>query len=546
MRPAAPVPHVCRPAPARSRFGRWLERAFAPFLTPLVMLGALAAFVASKAWMPSPGTVITTATRPGPSQLLSAPGATLFIVGQAERGSVTEAIEVRSILGARAVLGPRVTYGVLDDQLATYFAEGGTRAYVARVVGPAATTGFLMLMDMAGAPVATLKVWAASPGAWSTRIKIQVTAGSLANTFAILVRFDDVLVETWDNLTSPANAEQVINHTDDNAGSSYIIVDDQDSVTAAPNNNAAVLASTALSAGADDRASIVTASYTAALARFTPGLGDGLVCIPGQTATNVEAGLRAHAEATNREVFVATASGQTVAQAKATAITLRGLGSFKEGVGLVFPWVYVPDGAGGRRLISPEGYAAGKRAVAHVNEGPWRAAAGEISKAEYVLAPELVLTEAEMVDLNAQHVIPVMDFGTEGVQLYGYRSLSTDERNYSLLTQRDVLNRLSVAIKKRTDRLVFRTVDGEGKFLSVLDTEIRAEVEPMASAGGLSPRVVNGDEIDPGWVIDTGPGVNTDVVLAANEAHADVAVRPSGSAETIRVTIAKVAIGTAI
>lgn len=496
--------------------------------------------------MPTPGTIITTTTRPGPSQLVQAPGGTLFLVGQAERGSVTEAIEVRSILGTRDVLGPRVTYGVLDDQLATFFGEGGARAYIARVVGPAATTGTLMLDDQAGSPLDTLAVFANSPGAWSSRVTVQITAGSFADTFAVLVRYDGVLVETWDNLTSPANAEQAINHTVDTPGSSYIVVDDQASASSAPTNNPAVLAATALSAGADDRGSITASHYTAALARFLPSLGDGAVAIPGQTAANVEAGIRAHCETTLRIGIVATASGQTKAQAKASAITLRGAGHFKEGVGIAFPWVYVPDGVGGRRLISPEGYVAGKRALAHAQEGPWRAAAGDLSKAKYVLAPELVLTEAEMEDLNAQHVIPIMDFGVDGVQVYGWRSLSTDTRNYSLLTGRDVLNRLAVAIKRRTDRLVFRTVDGEGKFLRVLETEIRAEVEPMATAGGLAARVVDDEVVDPGWDIDTGPGVNTAETLAADEARAAVAVRPSGSAETIRVTIAKVAVGTAI
>lgn len=496
--------------------------------------------------MPTPGTIIETTTRPGPSQILRAPGATLFIVGQAERGSVSQAIEARSILSARRLLGGFVTYGVLDDQLSTFFAEGGSRAYVARVVGDAATTGTLQLMDRAGVPLATLDVDANSPGAWSSRITVQIADGSLANTFRILVRFDGDLIEDWNNLASPAHAEQVINPTADNPGSSYIVVDDLGSATAAPNNIPAVLAATALSAGSDDRAAIVAQDYLDALARFGPELGDGIVAIPGQAAANVEAGIRAHCETHQRLGIVATASAQTVAQAKATAITLRGQGDFEEGMGLAFPWVYVPDGAGGRRLISPEGYVAGKRARAHITEGPWRSPAGEIARASYVLAAERVLTTAEMEDVTAEHIIPIMDFGTDGVQVYGWRSLSTDTLNYSFLTGRDVLNRLAVGIKARTDRLVFATVDGEGKFLRRLEAEIRAEVEPMATAGGLSPRVVNGVEQDPGWVIDTGPGVNTEAVLQANEARADVAVRPSGSAETIRVTIAKVAIGTAL
>lgn len=549
MTPAAPVtsfgPNPSK-RPARTRPGRLLERAVSPVLPALYVLAAVLV-LAGSLLLTTPGTTLTTTTRPGPSRYVRAPGATLFIVGQSERGSTTQPIEVTSILSTRSKLGNRVTYGLLDDNLSTWYAEGGGRAYVARVVGAGAAAGFLSLVDRAVAPVATLKISANSAGAWSTSITVQVLDGSLANTFRLQIRYAGELVEDWNNLTSPANAVQVLNPSSNNPGSQYVVATDLASVTVAPTNNPAVLAATALSAGTDDRGTIAAQNYIDALARFGPALGDGIVIIPGQAASAVYTGMKTHCQANNRLGLVAPASGQTLAQAKAAAIALRGQGAFQEGMGFVWPHVYMPDGAGGRRLISPEAYAAACRARAHDLEGPWRAPAGDIATAQFILDVETELTAADMEDATREHIIPVMKFPGIGIQLYGWRSLSTDEANYMLLTGRDVLNRLSVAIKARTDRLVFGTIDGERKFLGKLEAEIRAEVKPMATAGGLFPMSnAAGEQTDPGYVIDTGPGVNTAATLALNQALADVGARISPTGETIRVTLAKVGIGTAL
>jgi hypothetical protein len=174
-------------------------------------------------------------------------------------------------------LGTRQSYGNVWDQLKVFFDEGGQQAYVARVVGPAATKGTLSLNDRAVAPQPTLRIDAQNPGSWSSQITVEVQDGASPNTFRLLVRLNGDLVEDYNNLVTPADAVSAMGK------SPYVRATDLGSATAAPDNRPVVAAATALSVGSDDRASVVAATYTAALAQFVPGFGDGAVAIPGQT-----------------------------------------------------------------------------------------------------------------------------------------------------------------------------------------------------------------------------------------------------------------------
>lgn len=539
MAPKAPVPHLThrRHLPsARTRAGRWLEKLGGALLLPLVILGALAGAFASQAYMP--GVVVETTSRPGPTDGNTATGGEFFVPGLTERGSTTEAIPLRSMSDYADKLGDRVAYGFLFDTLTTYFAEGGTLAYVARVVGPTASVGNLTLLDTDDEP--TVRIDSLDVGPHSSRIKVQVTAGSVADTYKLIVLYDDVPVdgETYNNLATPADAVAAL------AGSRYARAVDLDSVTAAPDNNPKVIAATALTAGTDDRVSVTAPNYVTALARFGPELGDGTVAIPGQPSSTVGAGLIAHARTHNRIALLAASSGSTTGQAKTAALALRGSAG-SEHAGLFYPWVTIPDGSGGDRAISPEGYVAGVRARTLQLAGPWRAPAGAIAIARFVSGVATKLTDAEIEDLNSEQVCAIRTI-SGGVRLYGWRSLSADERSYRLLTGRDVLNRIAVEGKRRLERLVFENVDAKGHLRFTAENEMLDVVTPMAAAGGLYPYTDpgSGEERDPGYEVDAGPTVNTAETLANDEFIVDVGVRPSPTAELIRLRITKVTIDT--
>lgn len=486
-----------------------------------------------------PGVVVTTTAVAGPSAPTRAPSSTYFTVGQAERGATSRAVLVTSFAEFTAQFGDRTTYGALWDDVRAYFEEGGTRAYVTRVVGPAATTGALSsaLMDQASTPVATLNVTAANPGAWSSGLGVRVLAGTTANTFRLQVLFGGVVVRDYSNLRSPQEAVSRVNSDPLNH---YVRLADAASATAAPDNNPAPTAVLTLTAGTDDRASITATHYTAALALFTKPLGDGAVAIPGIGST-VHAALIGHADANNRIALLSAARG-------ANQTTLSGLADSADAkrAALYAPWVRVSDGYGGTRAISPEGYVAAVRAKAHESEGPWKAAAGEISKGRYVVAADEEFDSVKAGELDAARV-NVIRTVAGSVRVYGARSTSSDD-NWGYITNADVVNRVVVACEQVLEPYVFATIDSSGHLLATMRGSLIGVVQPMADARGLFALVnpVTGDVVDPGYSVTTDETINPVASLALNQVYARVGVRPSPTASMVYLTVTKAGVTAAL
>ncbi len=478
-----------------------------------------------------PGVLVHTATRSGPVNPTIPPSGRYFVVGQFDRGDVVGAQLVRSLAEVEVKFGTRVTYGSAYDDLRMFFEEGGTEAYVTRVVGPAATSGTLTITDKAGTPLPTLKFDAVSPGAWSTGVTITSSAGTLAGTYKLVVTGPLGVVETYDNLVTPADATAALSK------SAYVRATDLGSVTVGPNNQPKVQVATALSAGADDRASITASIMGAALDKFGPELGTGSVSIPGYTSTLVGAFLMAHAKDKRRLAILATAVGTSAAAAKAAAQAL--VANDGEYGGLFYPWVQVPLGAGAYKLVSPEGYVAAARARAHAQVGPWRAPGGEISVARFITGIETPIVRAVGDDLDDNNVNAIRTIANT-TRLYGWRSLSTDRDNYALLTGRDVLNTLAYLCEAALEPFVFQSIDGKGQTLYAVAGVLTGVVEPMRAAGGLYELIAaDGSQIDPGYSIDVGPTVNTLALLGQNKIAAQLAVRVSPVGTLIDLTIVK-------
>src|SRR3954447_21356034 len=137
-----------------------------------------------------PGVNVTTNVRSGPSAGAQPPSGQFFLVGVFERGSTTEATRVRSVAELNRYFGNTTTYSAGYDQAYTFFSEGGEQAYIARVVGDAATTGTLSLVDRAVTPLATLTVNAANAGAWSNNLTVEIDDGPTTSTFRMTLRLN--------------------------------------------------------------------------------------------------------------------------------------------------------------------------------------------------------------------------------------------------------------------------------------------------------------------------------------------------------------------
>ena len=247
----------------------------------------------------APGTYVSISTAPPPQGAAPATGA-FFVAGLTLRGPVGTAVPLQSMSDYANYLGTRQTYSSMYDALDAFFMEGGTQAYVTRVVGPAATTAAHTLADRAGSPQSTLVVNANGPGLWGNSLQIAVIAGPISGTFQLQVTFAGAVVETSPPLVTPVDA---VNWGTFNPGptgvgtsSKYLTITNAGSTTAAPNNQPALISATALTGGADDNTNAGDTQFNAALTAFLANLGPGQVAAPGIVTNATYANLLNHAE----------------------------------------------------------------------------------------------------------------------------------------------------------------------------------------------------------------------------------------------------------
>jgi hypothetical protein len=477
------------------------------------------------------GVIADVTVTPGPSGLRRIDAArTWFLSGLSERGSVTEPNLIRSPSEARVRLGGQVAYSDALAQIDAFFGEAAptpAQVYFARDVGPAATVGTDTLVDRAGAPAATLRLDAADPGPWSSRLTYTVADGLQANTFTITLFLDGGQVEVFRDLASPSAAVTAL------ANSVYARAADLGSPTAAPGNNPAVVATpTALSTGTDDRAAVTASTLLAALERLPADLGPGKVAIPGQPHSTVAVGLAAYAKRTGRVALTAPSAGTLPTAAGAAARALR-TATGAEGLGFFYPHVVVPDGAGDSRVISPEGAVAGRAARRGMT---WALPAGPNGDFQYVLGAERELTTAESSALDDDAVSTIRS-DEAGVRLYGWRSLSTDETNFHWLKTADHLRELQFLGKQQLDVLLPDIVGADGAFLASVATALDSIIGPRATA---TPPAVYAGTDDPGYVIDLSG--TTAEMLAVGQVDVELAIRDAPGAKLIRFRLRSVPI----
>ena len=460
-------------------------------------------------------------------------GDTYFLVGVTERGSTTEPIgPLRSMADYARLCGSRVASGFVYDDLQTFFAEGGAVAWLGRVVGAGATVGNLTLND--GSAVPTLRIDAYGPGAWSENVTVTVEAGTIAGTIRVLVTVGTE-VERYDNLASISAIIAALEN------SAWVRGVDLGSVSANP--LPAVAAAAPLSAGAAGAAPVL-ANYTAALALFPASLGTGFVAIPGQPLTSTAQALKEHCKSTDRVTGGPPAKGSTPTQVAADAASIRSAITDEEYVGLFYPWVLIPDGAGGSRTIPPEGYVAAKRAKALREFGDPVSPAGQNALADFVIGTERNITDAENNTLDDAAVSVIREIA--GVRLYGWRSLSPDLANYKNLTARETMNFVVVEGRRRLEQFAHRTIDPKGQLFGEVYAEMYGIVGPMAERGALWPLLAPDGvtQIDDGFLIDTGPSINPAAQMAQDIAAVHVSLRTSPTGALIRLFVTKVGLTT--
>jgi len=478
-----------------------------------------------------PGVSITTAVRTGPTSATVRNSSQAFFVGLAQRGPADEAVLVTSLSEFEETFGTYVTYAYLHPTVQTFFEEGGTQCYIARVVGPGADIATLNLNEGGVGGSNCITLTANGPGNWAHDIDVVVTASSGLRNIKIYYQDSPLPVfQTGNKATTTALVNAINNSA---IASKYV------TATKLTDDLPEAISATALSGGDDDRADNTVdttfTAYVAALELFLDAYGTGAVACP-ETA-EIATDLIAHANAYNRVALLHLEEGATdVVDAAATLAAEDN----SEHAALYYPWVYIPtEVTGVNMLIPPVGFVAGKRALAHNQTGPHQPYAGLVSSARFVQGVEVDVNRTLGDSLDEGYVNAIRLIANS-IRVYGARSLSTDTENFRFITIQDTVNSVVFEANASMEDLVFAVVDGRGSLFATIEGRLTAICERMKAIGALYEALdADGRLLDPGYSVKCDTSINTTAQLASGTIKAQLGVRVSSVGDKIEVTIIK-------
>jgi hypothetical protein len=479
-----------------------------------------------------PGTVITERDQAPPRTPPTDTGVA-FVVFPTEKGPtaptlVTSMTDFTKKFGARTVN----TYGVFNsDVMETFFAEGGSKAYIVRRVGPAALQSSLTLMDTAATPAATLTVKAATVGEWGNNLKVAVEVPT-AGQFTIVV--------------SDATGELARGgpFTDKTAATAWATATGLITLTSlASALPPKVLAATALTGGASDSAGATDALLETLLNTIPRTLGPGQVAIPGATNITAYTALAKHASSRGRVAIADLVDSGDVATLKAAALAVRALGTVARSIGLFANWVNIGGlVAGTTRVVPPSASVLGRIAAVDAATNPNVPAAGERGRLVTALSLTQAYKDDDLDGLTDASVNTLASlYGDERV--FGFRTAADKTANPLHWQLANV--RLDMAIRVEADaiaqRYVFQTIDGAGVLFAQFGAELAAMLQDYTRQGALY-----GNDNLAAYRVDTSAAVNTPETIADGRIKAVLSVRRSPMAELAEIEIVKSAVNAVI
>ena len=474
-----------------------------------------------------PGVIVTTAVRTGPTNAQTAATATMFLAGLTERGPDGTVHLITSLSDYQDIFGG-VAAGYTHETIETFFEEGGSRAYVSRVIGSSATESSLALNKTGSVLVMTLT--AAGKGTWSHGGVLQavVTQPTAGVTFKIQIVLNSVAVYTTRANTTVAAAVSEIN----NSATAALYV----TATDAGSTGIPVVVTGNFTGGTDD-ATVVAADYVTAIALFTEDLGPGAVSAVGQTSATVRDALIAHAADRRRIAILGFDDGTSVASA-VTDVATYANDDGAEFAAFFYPWVKIPNGTL-TATIPPDGYVCGKRAAVHNAYGAWNPYAGERSQASFVTSPVVALSKSEADELDDGFInaIKVINATT---RIYGARSASDDTDNFRFIISREVLNQIVYEAENALEALLFLPIDGRRSTFARVQATLTGIMERIRVGGGLFEAFDGlGKQVDPGYTVVVNDAINPLSQLATGVIKAKIGARVSSIGDTIEIEITK-------
>jgi len=507
-----------------------------------------------------PGITITTTVRNGPVEPTTTNSSQAFFVGKADRGPINRALLVKSMADFELKYGPYVSGYYLHPTVQSFFEEGGTQCYVARVEktasGVASVSSSGTIPNTAVSPVTAITLTADGPGTWAnyaagppvTGLQWVVLEGSITGARILNVYLNGALLVSTGSCTTTAQMVGKIN-THPAASNIVVATEVNAGVYTTATTMPAITADGVLQAftgGTIGATAITDAQYTTALGFFNDSYGTGMVAIPeiastiaSATVDAVSLAIIAHCNTYSRIAALHGVVGSTTTQIRDLANNVTS-GTNAEHVAIYYPWVSVPTGTTGvSRFIPPSGYVAGARARAHNQVGPHQPGAGIISDARFVdgVYASIDRTTGDALDAESVNAIRIIN---NRVRIYGARSCSSDSSNFRFITAQDVVNYVVVRAYEDLEDVLFSPIDGRGTMFAEIEGRLIGILEPLRGMGALYEAFdVNGVPIDKGYTVTCNNSVNPLSQLIDGTVTARVGLRVSGVGDKIQVDIIK-------
>lgn len=440
---------------------------------------------------------------------VAVPSGRAFIVGTAGEGPGNTPTLVRGLAEYRAIFGQRTGGPDLFDAVQQAFALGLAEVYIVRGVGASA-----------------------------------VCADGDIDDLTVTARYPGAAAHTWvATLTKPAGQKMVFALAGEGISERFTGATGAELIAAINANSRKVQ----VSGSVGDAGNVTLSGGTAAdgavtveaMLATTLGLGTGAVLAPGRNGSTVWQQIAAHCAVTDRLGLLTLAAASTKDSAKTAAATVA---AFTGASKTVICWPRFVDGNGVAQEWAAG--AAGLRAKAHAAYGPGRSLVAGDSGYLPLGAPEFHVTDEEWRELDEAGV-SVLRTVAGRTRIYGWKVVSGVGGNANLdgAQHSDLLNVIVTRCSDVGEGFAGSTMDGRGVSLNYLASQVTAILREYATAGTLYVRVVDGTEVDPGFVVDVGPAVNSPQDIAAGRVKVRIGIRLSPTAEfvTFEISVADAA-----
>lgn len=442
-------------------------------------------------------------------------------VGTAQKGEIGKANLVTSWAEFVKLYGGFDVNSYLAYAVRGFFENGGTRAFISRVVksdnGINASKSATVSI---GGVTPYLEVSAKTDGTWGNDLSVEIANVSITTpkTFDFYVKEKGVVVEQFLKTTLD-NLELV--------ASEYVAILTIDGAVAP------VAGVSQLATGDNGILGIIGTDYIGDAVRKTGlhafnGEKINLIAVPGITDSAVAKSIESYVDG-RKDCFaiLEVPMAKTALEAKAYKTTEANLSS--PNVALYYSWGKISDpigvGTNPTKLVPPSGHIMGVFARTDNDRGVYKAPAGVDAVVRGFIGLERSVGDAEQDILNPEGVNCIRAFAGEGIILWGARTTQTNG-DFTYIPVRRSLIFINQSILGSTRWAVFEPNDT--KLWGKLKTAIEGFLRGFWNAGGLK-----GNTEEQAFFVQVDDSTTSQADIALGKVNAHYGVSPQKPAEFI-------------